>query len=135
MIANVHESLAMRLRMLRAAVPDLAATARKSTAMLSLLADYQDYFGPLRLLHYITVRTLLAAVTALLIGFLIAPRMIARFRELKFGHGYIDDRTGELGATYFDKKHTPTMGGLIIFLAVIVSSALCAIPNVWVAVS
>ncbi len=103
--------------------------------MLSYLADYEAYFGPLRLLRYITVRTLLAAVTALLIGFVIAPRLIAKFRELKFGHGYIDDRTGALGATYFDKKHTPTMGGLIIFLAVFLSSVLWALPNVWVFVS
>jgi phospho-N-acetylmuramoyl-pentapeptide-transferase len=103
--------------------------------MLSYLADYQDYFGPLRLLRYITVRTLLAAVTALVIGFVIAPRLIAKFRELKFGHGYIDDRTGALGATYFDKKHTPTMGGLIIFLSVFLSSVMWAVPNVWVFVS
>ncbi len=103
--------------------------------MLTYLADYEAYFGPLRLLRYITVRTLLAAVTALLIGFVIAPRLIAKFRELKFGHGYIDDRTGALGATYFDKKHTPTMGGLIIFLAVFLSSVLWALPNVWVFVS
>ena len=103
--------------------------------MLSLLADFQDFFGPLRLLRYITVRTLLAAVTAVVIGFLIAPRLIARFRELKFGHGYIDDRTGSLGATYFDKKHTPTMGGLIIFLSVFLSSVLWAAPNIWVVVS
>lgn len=103
--------------------------------MLSYLADYEAYFGPLRLLRYITVRTLLAAVTALVIGFIIAPRLIGKFRELKFGHGYIDDRTGALGATYFDKKHTPTMGGLIIFLAVFLSSVLWALPNVWVFVS
>ena len=103
--------------------------------MLSFLADYEDYFGPLRLLRYITVRTLLAAVTALLIGFIIAPQLIRKFRELKFGHGYIDDRTGELGATYFDKKHTPTMGGLIIFFSVFLSSVLWAAPNVWVLVS
>jgi len=103
--------------------------------MLSYLADYEAYFGPLRLLRYITVRTLLAAVTALVVGFIIAPRLIAKFRELKFGHGYIDDRTGALGATYFDKKHTPTMGGLIIFLAVFLSSVLWALPNVWVFVS
>jgi phospho-N-acetylmuramoyl-pentapeptide-transferase len=103
--------------------------------MLSLLADYQDYFGPLRLLRYITVRTLFAAATALVIGFIIAPRLIRKFRELKFGHGYIDDRTGALGATYFDKKHTPTMGGLIIFLSVFISSVLWAAPNIWVFVS
>ena len=39
--------------------------------MLSYLADYSDYFGPLRLLKYITVRTALAAVTSLIIGFTI----------------------------------------------------------------
>jgi phospho-N-acetylmuramoyl-pentapeptide-transferase len=103
--------------------------------MLHWLAQFDEVFGPLRLLRFITFRTLLAALIAFVIGMLIAPWLIRRFRELKFGHGYIDDRTGALGATYFDKKHTPTMGGLIIFLAVIVSSALCAIPNVWVAVS
>ncbi len=103
--------------------------------MLSFLADYEKYFGPLRLLHYISVRTIFATATALLIGFVIGPMLIRKFRELKFGHGYIDDRTGALGATYFDKKHTPTMGGLIIFLSVFVSSALWAAPNVWVIVA
>ena len=103
--------------------------------MLSFLADYQEYFGPLRLLRYISVRTILAAGTALVIGFIIGPMLIRKFRELKFGHGYIDDRTGALGATYFDKKHTPTMGGLIIFLSVFGSAALWAAPNVWVFVA
>jgi len=103
--------------------------------MLSHLADFENVFGPLRLLRYITVRTVFAAATALLIGFVIGPQLIRKFRELKFGHGYIDDRTGALGATYFDKKHTPTMGGLIIFLSVFISSALWAAPNIWVIVS
>lgn len=100
--------------------------------MLSYLADYADYFGPLRLLKYMTLRTALAALTALFIGFAIGPLMIRKFKELKFGHGYIDDRTGALGASYFDKKNTPTMGGLIIFISVFLSSALWATPNVWV---
>ena len=103
--------------------------------MLSYLADYENYFGPLRLLKYHTLRTAFAALTALFIGFAIGPQLIRKFRELKFGHGYIDDRTGALGATYFDKKHTPTMGGLIIFLSVFVSSVLWATPNVWVFVA
>lgn len=103
--------------------------------MLSYLAGYEEYYGPLRLFGSITVRAMLAAVTALFLGFLLGPRLIRRFRELKFGHGYIDDRTGALGASYFDKKHTPTMGGLIIFLAVFGSAVLWAAPNVWVVVS
>ena len=100
--------------------------------MLSYLADYADYFGPLRLLRSITFRTALAALTALAIGFALGPLMIRKFKELKFGHGYIDDRTGALGASYFDKKNTPTMGGLIIFISVFLSATLWAVPNVWV---
>ena len=100
--------------------------------MLSYLAEYADHFGPLRLLRYITVRTALAAITSLIVGFALGPMMIRKFKELKFGHGYIDDRTGALGATYFDKKNTPTMGGLIIFISVFISSALWAGANVWV---
>src|SRR3954465_4966399 len=103
--------------------------------MLSYLADYSEYFGPLRLLRSMTFRTIFAALTSLIIGFAIGPRLIAKFRELKLGHGYIDDRTGALGASYFDKKHTPTMGGLIIFLSVFASAVLWAAPNVWVFVS
>jgi phospho-N-acetylmuramoyl-pentapeptide-transferase len=100
--------------------------------VLSYLADYAEYYGPLRLLRYITVRTALAALTSLIIGFALGPMMIRKFKELKFGHGYIDDRTGALGASYFDKKNTPTMGGLIIFISVFFSAALWATPNVWV---
>ena len=103
--------------------------------MLSYLARYEDYYGPLRLFGSITVRSMLAAITALFIGFFIGPLLIRKFRELKFGHGYIDDRTGALGASYFDKKHTPTMGGLIIFFSVFASAVLWAAPNVWVVVS
>jgi phospho-N-acetylmuramoyl-pentapeptide-transferase len=103
--------------------------------VLSYLSDYAYYFGPLRLLHYNSVRTIGAAVTSLVIGFIIGPWLIRRFRELKFGHGYIDERTGSLGAAYFDKKHTPTMGGLIIFISVFASAVLWAEPNVWVFVA
>ncbi|MBL9218949.1 MAG: phospho-N-acetylmuramoyl-pentapeptide-transferase [Opitutaceae bacterium] len=103
--------------------------------MLSYLADYAHLWSPLRLFHYITVRSVGAAVTALFIGFLAGPWLIARFRALKFGHGYIDERTGALGATYFDKKHTPTMGGLIIFISLFGSVVLWAAPNVWTVVA
>ncbi len=102
--------------------------------MLSYLAEYEHILGPLRLLRYITVRTVLGAGTALVIGFIIAPWLIARFRALKFGQHYDDDRTGDL-AQRFDKKNTPTMGGLIIFISVFVSTILWATPNVWVFVS
>ncbi|HZP61539.1 MAG TPA: phospho-N-acetylmuramoyl-pentapeptide-transferase [Opitutaceae bacterium] len=102
--------------------------------MLSYLADLENYFGPLRLLRFITFRTLLAAITAALIGFAVAPGLIARLRRLKFGQHYDDHRTGDLAAK-FDKKNTPTMGGLLIFAAVFGSTFLWAMPNVWVVVA
>jgi len=102
--------------------------------MLSYLATLDRHFGPFRVLHYITVRTLLASGTAALVGFLVGPWLIARLRRLKVGQHYDDDRTGEL-ATAFDKKRTPTMGGLIIFIAVLAGSLLWAAPNVWVGVA
>jgi phospho-N-acetylmuramoyl-pentapeptide-transferase len=98
--------------------------------MLRYLANFSDHFGPLRMLAYVTFRTLLAACTAALIGFVIGPRLIARLRRLKFGQNYDDDRTGDL-AHRFDKKNTPTMGGLLIFGSVFVSSFLWAVPNIW----
>jgi phospho-N-acetylmuramoyl-pentapeptide-transferase len=102
--------------------------------MLSYLSEYDEHFGLLRLLRFITFRTLLAAVTAACIGFLVAPRLIARLRRLKFGQHYDDDRTGDL-AHKFDKKNTPTMGGLLIFIAVFGATFLWAAPNIWVLVA
>jgi phospho-N-acetylmuramoyl-pentapeptide-transferase len=103
--------------------------------MLSYLAAYQEYFGPLRLLRYQSLRTVLAAGTALVIGFIVGPWLIRRFRELKLAHGYVDERAGVADANDAYKARTPTMGGLIIFIAVFLSSVLWAAPNVWVFVS
>ncbi|HZZ58726.1 MAG TPA: phospho-N-acetylmuramoyl-pentapeptide-transferase [Opitutaceae bacterium] len=102
--------------------------------MLTYLADLDTYWHPFNVLRYETVRTLLASGTAAIIGFIIGPWLIARLRELKFGQHYDDDRTGDL-ATRFDKKNTPTMGGLLIFLCVLVSCFLWALPNIWVVVA
>jgi len=102
--------------------------------MLSLLASYEGTYGPLRLLRFIALRTLLAAGTAAFIGFIIGPWLIAHLRRIKFGQNYDDDRTGDL-ASKFDKKNTPTMGGLLIFVCVFASSILWAGPNVWVYVA
>ena len=102
--------------------------------MFSYLADYDMVWGPLRVLRFITLRTLMAAGTATLIGFVIGPWLIRKLRALKFGQHYDDDRTGDL-AQKFDKKNTPTMGGLLIFFSVFFSTILWAQPNIWVLVS
>jgi phospho-N-acetylmuramoyl-pentapeptide-transferase len=102
--------------------------------VLTFLADYEQLWGPLRLLRFLTFRALLAALTATVIGFIIGPWLIAHLRKLKLGQHYDDSRTGDL-AGRFDKKNTPTMGGLLIFIAVFVSAVLWAEPNIWVTVA
>lgn len=102
--------------------------------MLSFLADFENVFGPLRIFRSQTFRGVGAAVTAALIGFIIGPWVIRKLKKLKFGQHYDDDRTGDL-AQRFDKKNTPTMGGLIIFGAVFLSSVLWAAPKIWVVVA
>src|SRR5207244_1934428 len=83
---------------------------------------------------YQSFRVLLATSLAMFFGFIIGPWVIRKLRALKFGQHYDDDRTGDL-AQRFDKKNTPTMGGLLIFVAVFSATFLCAQPNVWVFVS
>jgi len=73
-------------------------------------------------------------ITATIVGFILGPWLIRRLRVLKFGQHYDDDRTGDLAAK-FDKKNTPTMGGLLIFGSVFISTVLWAGPNIWVFVA
>ena len=51
--------------------------------MLSYLADFDSYFGPLRLFRYLTFRSAMAGMTAMGIGFLMGPWLIARLRLLR----------------------------------------------------
>jgi phospho-N-acetylmuramoyl-pentapeptide-transferase len=102
--------------------------------MLSYLANFEDFYGPLRVFRSLTFRTVGATVTAAMIGFIIGPWLIAKLRKLKFGQHYDDDRTGDL-AQRFDKKNTPTMGGLLIFAAVFGASVLWAEPKIWVGIA
>ncbi|HKB92411.1 MAG TPA: phospho-N-acetylmuramoyl-pentapeptide-transferase [Opitutaceae bacterium] len=102
--------------------------------MLYYLSEFENLYGPLRLLRSITFRTLMGAFTAMIIGFVIGPMLIEKLRKLKFGQHYDDDRTGDL-ALKFNKKNTPTMGGLLIFFSVFFSTTLWAKYNIWVLVA
>ncbi|MGE4550044.1 MAG: phospho-N-acetylmuramoyl-pentapeptide-transferase, partial [Opitutales bacterium] len=101
--------------------------------MLSYLQQFEDVFGPFRLFQYITFRAMLAGGTALLVGFLVGPWLIQKLRQLKVSQAFRDQReVGELANLHEKKQSTPTMGGLMIFLAVTVSTLLWAVPNVYV---
>src|SRR5947208_5850332 len=80
---------------------------------------WEDRLSGLRLFKYITVRSAGAAVTALLISWWLGPKVIRWLKQLKFGQEYADkaETAGGIAARLLSKKGTPTMGGILIVLA------------------
>lgn len=104
--------------------------------MLTFLEHLESVWGPFRLFGYITVRAVLGGMIAFAFCLIFGPRIIRflqRLRMREVGRG--EDVVGQLAVLHSGKKETPTMGGLIIFLAVSIAVFLCAKPNVYVIVS
>ncbi len=76
-----------------------------------------DKFSFLNIFEYITFRAAYAAVTALLISFIFGPRLIKILKKLKAGQEIRIDGP----QTHLVKSGTPTMGGVLILTAVIIS--------------
>lgn len=72
--------------------------------------------------RYITFRTVLAILSALLISFLITPRAIKKFQKWKVSNGARED----VPERHEAKKGTPTMGGSVILIAAIIPTLLWA---------
>jgi phospho-N-acetylmuramoyl-pentapeptide-transferase len=90
------------------------------------LQSHFDTLGFLRLFNYLSFRSIMAALTAVLIVFLLSPRWIRAMHRRNFL-----DQVRETGiSSAFDKAGTPTMGGVLIVVAVTVSLLLwCNLGN------
>nr|MBU2813068.1 phospho-N-acetylmuramoyl-pentapeptide-transferase [Acidithiobacillus ferruginosus] len=83
--------------------------------------------------QYLTLRGVLATLTALVLSLFIGPFFIARLRRYKIGQMVRNDGP----ETHLSKQGTPTMGGALILLVVILTTLLWSDlgnPLVWVAV-
>src|ERR1700746_1146237 len=89
---------------------------------------WAERLSALRLFRYITVRSAGAAVTALALSWWLAPKIIAWLKRLKFGQEYTDkaESGGGMTARLLSKKGTPTMGGILIVLALNLTTLLWA---------
>ena len=82
----------------------------------------RPYFSPLNVFRYITVRTAVASLTALLISLLLGPWVIDRLRDLQ-----VKQFIREEGPKGHQKKAgTPTMGGVLIVAAIVIPTLLWA---------
>ncbi len=79
------------------------------------------YFSPFRLFQFNTFRTAFASLTALFLSILLGPWLIAKLREFQVGQ-YIRE---EGPASHRKKAGTPTMGGLLILISVLLSTLRC----------
>jgi phospho-N-acetylmuramoyl-pentapeptide-transferase len=85
-----------------------------------LLVPLVKDFGFLRIFNYISFRAAGAAVTALLVSFIVGPLIIRRLRRMRL-HQVIREGTPD---SHKEKKTTPTMGGLIILAATLIPTFL-----------
>ena len=89
---------------------------------------WADWLSFLRVFQYITFRTAGAAVTALLFCWWFGPKIISLLKRLKFDQNYKDkaEEAGGLDARVLSKRGTPSMGGVMIVLALDVTVLLWA---------
>ena len=91
------------------------------------------FFHPFRIFRYLTFRTAFASLTALLIALFIGPWVIKMLREFQIGQFVRDDGP----QTHLKKTGTPTMGGVLIAIAILLPTVLWSDPTnpfVWVVV-
>ncbi|HYO81068.1 MAG TPA: phospho-N-acetylmuramoyl-pentapeptide-transferase, partial [Bryobacteraceae bacterium] len=98
---------------------------------LGMAKDY-PFLSPLRVFQYVTTRTAFASLTALFLSVMLGPWLIRKLREFQIGQ-----HIREEGPRSHQKKAgTPTMGGVLTIISIVVPTLLFADlrnPYVWVA--
>ena len=91
--------------------------------MLLILARWlEQYVHAFNVFNYITLRAVLATLTALVISFVVGPKLIRKLTEYKVGQTVRDDGP----QTHLIKTGTPTMGGALILVAIAIATLLWA---------
>ena len=87
-----------------------------------LAHELSESISAFRVFNYITLRAVLAMLSALLISFIIGPPIIRKLVSYKIGQSVRDDGP----SSHFVKKGTPTMGGSLILVSILFTTLLWA---------
>src|SRR5713101_6518198 len=97
---------------------------------------YQQLFPavrPFRVFGFVTFRTAFASLTAMFLCIVLGPWLIAKLRQFQIGQ-----HIREEGPRSHQKKAgTPTMGGVLIIISIVIPTLLWAdltYPQVWIAI-
>ena len=97
--------------------------------LYDLFYSLKDWFSPFNIFQYITFRAAGASITALIISFLIGPKIIRTLSSHQIG-----EMIKDIGPkSHHIKQGTPTMGGIIILLSIILPTILWArLDNIYI---
>ncbi len=93
--------------------------------LYKLIYAFHEYLSVLNVFRYITFRTILATLTALIICFLLGSWAISKLKALQVGQFIREDGP----PNHKTKEGTPTMGGCLIVPAVIIATLCWASPT------
>ncbi len=94
-----------------------------------LLYPLHTEFSALYIFRFITFRTIYATITALVISFILGPWLISKLSRLQIGQSI--RKVGP--ESHFKKEGTPTMGGTLILLAIVLPTLLWAdLTNIYI---
>ncbi len=98
-----------------------------------LLYPLHTHYTFFNLFRYITFRCIYATITSLIISFVLGPTLIRRLRVHQIGQTIRKDGP----ASHLKKEGTPTMGGVMILLSILIPTLLwaeLANPYIWIAI-
>ena len=91
--------------------------------MLVWLSEYlAQFYTPFSIFQYLTLRGIFSVITALIISWILGPIIINKLNHLQMGQAIREDGP----QSHLSKAGTPTMGGVLILLAIFISSVLWA---------
>ena len=91
-----------------------------------LLYPLHDLISILNVFRYITFRAGMSAVTSFLVCLVFGPKIIKMLTRLKITENIRKEESAKLYELHSQKQNTPTMGGIIILLAILSSTLLWA---------
>ena len=86
----------------------------------------RDHFFGFNVFRYITFRAAFAALTSMGLTLVLGPFIIKKLYEMKVGQNIRKDECPPLYSLHKNKEGTPTMGGVLIVLVVVLSTLLWA---------
>jgi len=91
-----------------------------------LLYPFHDIISIFNLFRYITFRSAMSTLTAFIISLILGPFLIKRLKALKIGENIRKEDSARLHELHRGKQDTPTMGGILILTAIVISTLLWA---------